>query len=210
MDIILKSDYVENPCRASSIPYWKAKAIVIPNDMRIIHQDDYAQEKFGQYTDQTYFRLIHYLREIPALILPTGFSVHNASLGDFAAHINQCYDAMCVTENELRGYTQQQVYDSSLWLAIRNDVNGSIVATGIGELDMEVGEGILEWIQVSEAYRRCGLGSYIISELLRRMKGRAEFATVSGQCDNPSNPEALYRRCGFEGSDVWHILRREN
>lgn len=210
MDMILKSDYVENPCRASSIPYWKAKAIVIPDDMRIIHQDDYAQEKFEQYTDQPYFRLIHYLQDIPAIALPNGFSVYNAPLADFAAHINQCYGAMCVTENELRSYTQRRVYDSSLWLAARDDLTGSIAATGIGELDMEVGEGILEWIQVSKGYRRCGLGSYIVSELLRRMKGRADFATVSGQCNNPFNPEALYRRCGFEGFDVWHILRKEN
>ena len=36
----------------------------------------------------------------------------------------------------------------------------------------------------------------------------ATFATVSGQCNNPTNPEALYRKCGFTGSDVWHVLRK--
>jgi len=40
------------------------------------------------------------------------------------------------------------------------------------------------------------------------MKNLAKFATVSGQCENLTNPEALYRRCGFKGNDVWHILRQ--
>ena len=84
-----------------------------------------------------------------------------------------------------------------------------IVATGIAELDPECNEGVLEWIQVSENYRRCGLGSYIVIELLWRMKDIAQFVTVSGQCNNPTNPESLYRKCGFTGNDVWHILRRK-
>lgn len=45
-------------------------------------------------------------------------------------------------------------------------------------------------------------------ELLHRMKSEANFATVSGQCNNPSSPEQLYRRCGFQGDDIWHILRK--
>lgn len=83
-----------------------------------------------------------------------------------------------------------------------------VVATGIAELDKEVGEGVLEWIQVSEQYRGYGLGKYVVLELLWRMKENATFATVSGQCNNPTNPEALYRKCGFTGSDVWHVLRK--
>ena len=76
------------------------------------------------------------------------------------------------------------------------------------ELDKETGEGILEWIQVSQAYRGRGLGCYLVSELLWRMRDAADFATVSGQCGNPSNPERLYCACGFTGTDVWHILRK--
>lgn len=36
----------------------------------------------------------------------------------------------------------------------------------------------------------------------------AKFATVSGQSNNPTNPEVLYRKCCFTGSDVWHVLRK--
>ncbi len=39
------------------------------------------------------------------------------------------------------------------------------------------------------------------------MAAFADFATVSGECDNPTRPEAVYRACGFVGDDVWHILR---
>ena len=38
------------------------------------------------------------------------------------------------------------------------------------------------------------------------MQGIAEFATVSGKVNNPTNPESLYRKCGFTGNDIWHIL----
>ena len=40
------------------------------------------------------------------------------------------------------------------------------MATGIAELDREIGEGVLEWIQVSKDYRRRELGSYLVCELL--------------------------------------------
>ena len=76
-------------------------------------------------------------------------------------------------------------------------------------MDRRIGEGILEWIQVSEEYRRQRLGTYIVTELLHRMKGRADFVTVSGKCNDLSEPRALYRKCGFTGNDVWHIMRKK-
>ena len=58
-------------------------------------------------------------------------------------------------------------------------------------------------------HRGRGAGQFIVNELLRRMQGRADFATVSGKVNNATNPEGLYRRCGFTGADVWHILTKE-
>ena len=37
----------------------------------------------------------------------------------------------------------------------------------------------------------------------------APCRTASGQCNNASTPEKLYRRCGFTGNDVWHIFRKD-
>jgi hypothetical protein len=41
------------------------------------------------------------------------------------------------------------------------------------------------------------------------MRVNARLITVSGEVDNPTAPERLYRRCGFSGSDIWWAMRRE-
>ena len=206
--MIAKEQYLSEPCKAASIPYWKVKSIAIPDSMKILHQDDFDEIEYRQYIDEPYFRLSHNLHGLSAPMLPQGYSLCKATLGDFAIHINSCYDGISITEAELRSYTARPVYDAELWLAVKDDQTGNIVATGIAELDREIGEGVLEWIQASKGHRGTGLGSYIVSELLWRMKGIAQFATVSGQCNNTTNPEKLYRKCGFIGNDVWHILRK--
>lgn len=203
-----KEQYLKNPCRASSIPYWKAVCISLPDNMKILHDDEFKKEILEQYTDEPYFRLKHDLQGLKPAVIPEGFTLCAASPGEYADHINQCYDGSDVTAIELQRYIERAVYCPELWLAVRDNNTGKIVATGIAELDREVEEGILEWIQVSNDYRSRGLGSYIVCELLWRMRDAARFVTVSGQCNNRSNPEILYRKCGFTGNDVWHILRR--
>lgn len=206
--MLTKEQYLADPCRASSLPLWKAKSIVVPEVTNILHQDEYDKAMNQQYTDEPYFRLIHKLKGLTESVPPQGYSLCKATLSEYAAHINSCYDGIGITQEELGQYTLRPVYDAALWLAVRDDCTGAIVATGVAELDCEIGEGILEWIQVSHGHRGKGLGRYIVSELLLRMKGKAGFATVSGQCNNPTNPERLYRKCGFTGNDVWHILRK--
>lgn len=206
--MITKSQYLANPCRAASIPYWKAKSLILPEEILIIHDDDFRPSEYAQYTDEPYFRLFHSLKHLSPPQIPEGFRLCDITMKEFADHINSCYDGIGVSESELHGCTMRPVYDAALWLAVKDVRSGAVAATGIAELDREIGEGILEWIQVSQAYRRCGLGRYLVSELLWRMRDRADFATVSGQCGNPSNPEQLYRTCGFTGTDIWHILRK--
>lgn len=198
--------YCEDPCGSASIPYWKAMGISVPENMKILHDREFRSEMLEAYMDTPYFRLRHDLRCLVPATLPQGFSLYDASAEDFAAHINKCYDGIGVTTADLQSYTQRKVFCSELWLAVRDDETGEITATGIAELDQEIGEGVLEWIQVSKEYRGRGLGGYLVRELLWRMRNHAKFATVSGQCDNASNPERLYRSCGFSGNDVWHIL----
>lgn len=198
--------YQSDPCGLSSIPFWKAKCISVPDSIKIVHNADFDQSMLKHYFDQPYFRLKHSLHELPSFELPDHFNICSASVIEYVEHINSCYEDLHISVEELQSYCKRPVYCSELWLAIRDERTGMIVATGIGELDYEIGEGVLEWIQVSNACRGLGIGKYMVQELLRRMKGRAEFVTVSGQCSNPSNPEALYRTCGFTGDDIWHIL----
>lgn len=175
--------------------------------MLIVHNDNFDSSLLQSYTDELYFRLHHSLVDMDSPMVPEHFMLCNISFDEYAEHINHCYSDIGITAKELRSYLNRPVYDPNLWIALKDTRNGRIAASGIGELDSEIGEGILEWIQVSAEYRRLGLGSYIVRELLFRMKDSAKFATVSGQCDNPSCPEKLYRKCGFSGNDIWHILK---
>lgn len=207
MNKIFKKQYLENPCGTASIPYWKAVCISIPVNMKILHDREFDAELLKRYVDEPYFRLLHHMREVKPVSLPEGYSLYEASVSDFADHINSCYEDIGITMSEIQGYLTREQYCAGLWLAVRDNYKEKIVATGIAELDREISEGVLEWIQVSKDYRSRGLGSYLVLELLWRMRKAARFVTVSGKCENTDNPEGLYRKCGFCGDDVWHILR---
>lgn len=201
--------YLQDPCRISSIPLWKARRITVPDHIKIIHDDRFDAGLLQHYTDEPYFRLLHDMKQLKPPMLPEGFRFCPASAETLARHICSCYHDLSIATEGLIAYTDQPVHDPDLWLAVCDDHTGEIVASGIAQLDREIGEGILEWIQVSLSFRRMGLGVAIVGELLRRMAGKADFVTVSGKCHNPTHPEALYRACGFTGSDVWHILTQK-
>ena len=203
-----KMQYIKNPCRAASIPYWKTVSFSVPGNMKILHQDDFKIQLLTEYVDEPYFRLVHDLKSVASAAVPEGYSPCQGTVEEYALHIHECY-GNGMTAEEVHGFTERKVYCPQLWIALRDNSTGKIVATGIGELDREIGESILEWIQVSEEHRGRGLGCYIVRELLWRMKGIAKFATVSGRCNNPSNPEKLYRKCGFTGNDIWHVMTRK-
>ncbi len=207
MNKIIKKQYLENPCRTSSIPYWKSVCISIPDNMKILHDSEFNTELLKRYIDEPYFRLQHHMREVGPVTLPEGYSIYKASQPEFVEHINSCYEDIDITMSEIQSYLDRKQYCAELWLAVKDDYKDKIVATGIAEMDREIGEGVLEWVQVSKDYRRCGLGSYLVLELLWRMRKAARFVTVSGKCKNTDNPEGLYRKCGFCGDDVWHVLR---
>ncbi len=207
MNTITKKQYLENPCRTASLPYWKAVRISMPDNMKVLHNSEFNTELLKRYIDEPYFRLRHHMLGVKPVLLPEGYSLCEASALDFVDHINSCYEDIGITMSEIQRYFTREQYSSELWLAVKEDCKGKIVATGIAEMDREIGEGVLEWIQVSKDYRRCGLGSYLVFELLWRMRKEASFVTVSGKCKDPNHPEDLYRKCGFCGNDVWHILR---
>ena len=209
MNQINLQDYIQNPCRVSSLPFWKTKNIDVPADMLIVHDEQYQTGCFNEYDDERYFRLRHDMNGLHKPDLPYGYTVVYATASEYANHINDCYSDLSVTEELISSYADHVVYVDDLWVAVADNETKRIVASGIAEYDSEVCEGALEWIQVNEAYRRKGLGQFIVNELLWRMKDKALFVTVSGKAGNETNPELLYRSCGFAGADIWHILRRK-
>ena len=206
--MITLTEYLNNPCGTLSIPYWKAKNITIPPDMKILHDKDFSADILSDYTDEKYFRLYHNLKEIPKIIT-NDFEITTATRRDTKAIvqiINDSYTDISVNKELIKSYTKTPVYNEALWIMVKEKSTGKYVGCGMADFDIETKELILEWIQVLPQYRGKKIGQLIVTELLFRLKDVAAFATVSGKVDTATNPEGLYRKCGFAGDDVWHIL----
>lgn len=209
--MITLREYRANPCGTLSIPYWKAKGISIPPGMEIIHHSRFREEMAAGRHHSRYFRLIHHLRPVPQPgAVPSGVQFAPISAnraGELADMINRSYvhSGVGVTEEEVRGWASARVYRPELWIGAFAD--GTPVGSVIGEFDPEAGEAVIEWLQVLPEYRRRRIAAALVHRALDAMTAFADFATVSGECDNPTQPEAVYRACGFQGGDVWHILR---
>lgn len=198
-------EYLADPCKASSLPFWKAETINIPEHMKVLRDDEFSNCKYDGFDDQ-YFRLIHDLKNLKEAVLPDRFELVQCEEKSFAEHINSCYEHEHMSIEEMLAYKSHPVYDSDLWVSVIESDSKKIVATGIAELDTRIGEGVLEWIQVSSDYRKLGLGKYIVCELLIRLENKADFVTVSGRVANKSNPYALYKSCGFVNPVIWHVV----
>ena len=203
-----KEVYLTNPCKASSLPYWKANLIKIPENMKIVPEDELQSVDVREYIDEPYFKLIHRMTDIEKPLLDSRYEFVCCEVSEYAEHIAACYNDIGMSSEELASYQARTVYDRKLWIAVRECGQNTIVASGIAELDADIKEGVLEWIQVSPEYRGRGLGKFIVKELLWRMKDKAEFVTVSGKVDNPTNPRSLYMVCGFSDEEIWHVMRK--
>lgn len=203
------SSYLNDPCGTSSIPYWKQKEMVVPENMRIIHEKDFDNKIINDYNDEPYFRLYHNMKNISSE-LSDDVEIFSGitDTDEFVRLINNSYNDLTVTKEQLDSYRKTPVFCSDLWILLKEKNSGAVVAGGIADYDKECRELILEWIQVIPTFRGLGYGKTVVNSLLLKMKGIAEFATVSGKVNNPANPEGLYRRCGFTGNDVWHILTK--
>jgi len=179
----------------------------------LVHQDylgTFPLERFG--TRKPYFRLIHRNQPIQVMKLTSGFRIVNVNVdteADAVAEvIGKCYDDFNPSGQSVQNWASYPVFDRDSWIWVIDDRKGIPVGLGIAEVDPMILEASLEWIQVLPEYRGRGLGERIVLELLNRLYGRVEFTTVSGEVESQTNPEGLYRRCGFRGDDVWWLLRR--
>ena len=208
--MISLAEYMRDPCGMLSIPYWKAKGITVPEGIRIVHDRNFAPEQYSEYEDARYFRIMHDLNclseaDAQLTVLQT---INRSELDAVVQMINACYTDLQVSSEQLTSYINTPTYAPALWVWALDQVSGERMGCGIAAFDAEAVEISLEWIQVLPQYRRRGVGQAIVCELLRRKPENAHFATVSGKLDSVLAPEALYRKCGFAGDDVWHILRK--
>lgn len=201
-DVLERELYLADPCGASSLSFRKTKRFAVPENVAVLREDQFDPAKCDG-TDEPYFKVIHRLRDIKREELPSKYKLIRCGADDMSRHISWCYTEERLSGDDLRAFTGAP----DLCIAVIDTSNGEIAASGIAEVDPVVREGTLEWIQVSPGYRRQGLGRYIVCELLRRMRDRADFVTVSGSLNNPCDPLALYISCGFADPVVWHVLR---
>lgn len=209
---MLLQEYWIDPCGLLSIPWWKQNRLTLPPNIKILHHRFFSPEAAEGCRDQVYFRLLHDLKAVPEY-RTEGFHLTDTSPEDaglIASIINASYRDIRVTEAQILAMADSPAFCPALWVAVRDGETGCTMGCAMGEFDPESGEMSIEWVQVLPSFRRKGIGRALVTQLLRRAPAGARFATVSGQADNESNPEELYRRCGFRGEDYWHILTKEN
>ncbi|MDU1413775.1 MAG: GNAT family N-acetyltransferase [Clostridium sp.] len=209
-------EYKLNPCRVSAIPYWKSKIYKIPDNILVVHEEEYNCTSHNFEVDTLYFRLKHNLKSLKLTKLEHTFEYRNVDLTsandlkEVVYIINKSYIDIQVNLDQVIGWTKTKVFDSNLWIFIVDTKTNRPVALGIADVDKEVNEGMLEWIQVLPEYRGLNLGQAVVNRLLVILSDSVKFVTVSGKVSNKTKPESLYRKCGFEGNDIWHIIKKNN
>ncbi len=161
---------------------------------------------------KSYFKLKHDLKNVLEPKLHQEYYFERVAVRQFHEIeyvLKNCYKNLNMNVEIIQSWTKRAVYDEELWVWVIEKRTGKKAGLGIAEIDESIGEGALEWIQVLEEHRGKGLAKSIVQYLLYQFVGKVEFVTVSGEIDNETNPENLYRNCGFYGDDVWDVYRKE-
>ncbi len=190
-----------------------APASVLDNlELTVVHSK-YASNLnlTSNQTVQRFFRLKYVSSETP-FDLPAGFKFAPVRLPDEVGLVSQvigrCYAHMRPGVDEVVRWSRQPVFDAGLWIWMIDTRVNQPAGLGIAEIDHQNQEASLEWIQVIPEYRGQGLAKALVDELLWRLRDKVILITVSGEADNPTDAEHVYRRCGFAGSDVWWVVRQ--
>ncbi len=203
-----KEEYLASPTRASSLSYRKSRSLVLPEGIRVVPDRLFRADEYPGWEDEIYFRLIHRMENLDSPVIPPGFELRLLPPEAFRRHIALCY-GMKDAEAALSEISRPPLYDPAFWVALCPAGSGEPAASGIAVLDPGIREGSLEWIQVSPAFRRRGLGKAVVLILLGRFSGRASFVTVSGRENSVFRPSLLYESAGFREKALWHVLREK-
>ena len=89
-----KSEYINNPGRMASLPFWKEQKYGNLSTMKIIHEENYLESDYKDYSKKHYFKLTHRLNEIPRQEIDSTLEVGEIKKEQIelvAEFINQCY-----------------------------------------------------------------------------------------------------------------------
>ncbi len=169
-----------------------------------------AQSGLKHLEADSFFKLVHNHQKLQIPNIPKGLKIISATLDDsdaIANFINRNYTLIHVSADQVFSWSMRNTYNPELWIWVVDAYTEERLGLGIAEADLTIGEGALEWIQVEVHGRGKGIGTLIVQELLTRLSKTCRFTTVSGEIQNGTNPESLYRNCGFTGNWKWYIYR---
>ncbi|MDE6108306.1 MAG: hypothetical protein K2F83_06510, partial [Oscillospiraceae bacterium] len=138
-------EYLRDPCRVASLPYWKQKNLVLPPHMKVVHEAEFDPALLKDYQEERYFRLLHRL-DNRALTNLEDFALHTAGEDDLPTIvdiINCSYDYLTVDLAQMEGYRRTPVFEDGLWLLAVDRATGEAVGCGIADFDPECAEGII-------------------------------------------------------------------
>ena len=202
--------YLADPCGTLSIPYYKMIRMQMPPQLRVVHDRAFDGALDPGETHRRYFRLLHTLSRLETPLLPPDYALrriderHSPQL---ASLLGSCYPGKWDAVAALGLLRDPFAYAPLNIGAYTSD--GILVGCCLGAFDAQCREETIEWLAVHPAHRRRGLACALVNTCLKALAGVAGFAAVSGEMDNPSHPLAVYRRCGFTGNDVWHVIHTE-
>lgn len=182
-------------------------------DTLLVHQDfSAAVPRAGFAVQRAYFRLLWRGPAPAPPALPPGVALRPVAVPAEAQQVAEllcaCYAWLRLDAATVRRWAALPVFAAEGWVWAVDTASGAPIGLGIADIDPAMGEGAIEWLQVLPAHRGRGIGAALVGALLDRLAPRSAFVTVAGECANPTQPERLYRRCGFSGADVWWFLSR--
>ena len=203
-------EYRRNPCRYSSLSWHKSKSFNVSNGIKVFHINEYNSLYKYKIIDK-YFKMSHNLKKINDYKLSSILTLRKIDINSeielekISEMVIKSYTDERLPLNQIKDMINSPYFDRELWKVIV-DESDNFIGSCIAEIDKEVPEGIIDWIQVLPKYQNQGLGKVLINSTLEYMKDKVEFAIVSGRIDNETNPLELYKACGFIGDDVWIIV----
>ena len=114
-----KEVYLVNPCKTSSLPFWKTNQISIPENMKIVLEENLHSVNVQKYIDEKYFKLVHRMNDIEKPVLSNRYEVRVCAVSEYAKHITVCYDDIGISVEDLEEYQSHAVYDSNLCIAVK-------------------------------------------------------------------------------------------